>query len=564
MLAGISVRNLVLIDRLDLQIAPGLTVLTGETGAGKSIMLDALGLATGARADSAMIRKGCDQAVASAEFSVSRSHPVTDLLSEQGIDTSDGIILRRVIGADGRSRAFVNDQAISIGLLRTVGDLLIEVHGQNDDRGLLNISGHRALLDAFGDHGADLALCRAAHRDVQQAGEALSQARADLEKAQIEEDYLRHVLNELEMLAPRPGEEAELAAARTLMMSSEKLAEEMNAALRDLGGNGGGAEALLSSALRRLERIADTSVGRLDAALGALASAASDAMEARAQLELALSNMEFDPRQLETSEARLFALRAAARKHHVTVEALPELQTRIAGQLNLIDAGTSRLEELEKQYAASLAAYDVIARRLHDARTQSAARLDKAVKKELTPLKLDKAIFHTAINPLTGSERGADGIDRVEFQVATNPGSNPGALIKIASGGELSRFMLALRMVLAKSVSSSMGRALVFDEVDSAVGGAVADAIGDRLARLATGAQVLVVTHSPQVAARGATHWRVQKRTIAKGGAATTTSVEILDAAARREEIARMLAGAEVTDAARAAADSLMTAGAGR
>ncbi len=563
MLAGISIRNLVLIDRLDLQIAPGLTVLTGETGAGKSILLDALGLATGARADSAMIRKGCDQAIASAEFSVPQSHPAISLLSEQGIDAADGIILRRVIGADGRSRAFVNDQAISIGLLRTVGDLLIEVHGQNDDRGLLNTSGHRALLDAFGDLGADLSQCRVAHREVQQSGEALNQARRDLEKAQIEEDYLRHVLNELEMLAPKPGEEAELAAARTLMMSSEKLTEEMNAALRDLGGNGGGAEALLSSALRRLERIADTSVGRLDAALGALASATSDAMEARAQLELALSNMEFDPHQLETSEARLFALRAAARKHHVTVDALPELQARIAGQLGLIDAGTSRLEELAKQHAACLAAYDAIAARLHAARTECAVRLDKAVKKELAPLKLDKAIFKTAISPLGGSERGADGIDRVEFQVATNPGANPGALIKIASGGELSRFMLALRMVLAKSASSSMGRAMVFDEVDSAVGGAVADAIGDRLARLAQGAQVLVVTHSPQVAARGATHWRVQKRTIAKGAAATT-SVEVLDAAARREEIARMLAGAEVTDAARAAADSLMTAGGGR
>ncbi|MDO9461150.1 MAG: DNA repair protein RecN [Alphaproteobacteria bacterium] len=561
MLAGISIRNLVLIDRLDLQIGPGLTVLTGETGAGKSILLDALGLATGARADSAMVRKGCDQAIASAEFSVPPAHPAISLLTDQGIDATDGIILRRVIGADGRSRAFVNDQAISIGLLRTVGDLLIEVHGQNDDRGLLNTSGHRALLDAFGDLGADLARCRAAHREMQQSGAALSQARTDLEKAQIEEDYLRHVLNELEMLAPKTGEEAELAAARTLMMSSEKLTQEMNAALEDLGGHGRGAEALLSSALRRLERIADTSVGRLDAALGALASATSDAMEARAQLELALSNMEFNPDQLETSEARLFALRAAARKHHVTVDALPDLQARIAGELGLIDAGTSRLEELEKQHAASLAAYDALAARLHAARTECAVRLDRAVKKELAPLKLDKAIFKTAISPLGGTERGADGTDRVEFQVATNPGADPGALIKIASGGELSRFMLALRMVLAKSAN---GRAMVFDEVDSAVGGAVADAIGDRLARLATGAQVLVVTHSPQVAARGATHWRVQKRTISKGGAATTTSVEVLDVTARREEIARMLAGAEVTDAARAAADSLMTAGARR
>jgi DNA repair protein RecN (Recombination protein N) len=562
MLVGISIRNLVLIDRLDLQIAGGLTVLTGETGAGKSILLDALGLATGARADSALVRKGCDQAVASAEFSVAQSHPAVKHLTGQGIETGEGIILRRVIAADGRSRAFINDQAVSIGLLRIVGDLLLEVHGQNDDRGLLNISGHRALLDSYGGLGADLAQCRAAYRALQQSAATLQQARDDLQKAQIEEDYLRHVLKELEALAPRPGEEAELAATRSLMMSSEKLTQEMNAALAELATQSdGGAERLLSSALRRLERIADKAAGLLDVSIGALARACSEAMEGRAQLELALSKMEFNPRQLEASEARLFALRAAARKHHVPVDELANLHERISTQLSLIDEGSTRLDELETQHAASLAAYDAIAARLHASRTQSAARLDKAVKKELTPLKLDKAIFYTAISPLNGSERGAEGIDRVEFQVATNPGANPGALIKIASGGELSRFMLALRMVLAKSAN---GRALVFDEVDSAVGGAVADAIGDRLARLATATQVLVVTHSPQVAARGATHWRVQKRTTVRGGAGTTTSVEVLDASARREEIARMLAGAEITDAARAAADSLMITGGGR
>ena len=560
MLAGISIRNLVLIDRLDLRIAPGLTVLTGETGAGKSIMLDALGLATGARADGAMLRKGCDQATACAEFSVSKTHPALALLSEQGIDAADAIILRRVIGADGRSRAFINDEPVSVGLLRTMGDLLIEVHGQNDDRGLLNAAGHRVMLDAFGGLGADLARCLTAHGEMQQSAAALRQARAALEKAQTEEDYLRHVLGELEALAPKPGEEADLAAERNLMMNSEKISGEMNAALLELAADGSGAEAKLGSALRRLEKLAGNPVARLDAALGALASAASDAMEARAQLELALTEIESDPRRLEASEARLFALRAAARKHHVTVDALPELQARIAEQLALIDAGGARLDDLEKQHAAHIAAYDAIAARLHDARVRSAAQLDKAVKKELAPIKLDKAVFYTAISPLNGAERGPEGIDRVEFQVATNPGANPGALNKIASGGELSRFMLALRMVLAKSAND---RTLVFDEVDSAVGGAVADAIGDRLARLAAGGQVLVVTHSPQVAVRGAAHWRVQKRVLAKGSA-TTATVEILDAAARREEVARMLAGAEVTDAARAAADSLMAAGARR
>lgn len=561
MLAGISIRNLVLIDRLDLQIAPGLTVLTGETGAGKSILLDALGLATGARADSALVRKGCDQAIASAEFTLDAAHPAIGLLSEQGIDASGSVILRRIIGADGRSRAFINDQAVSAGLLRSIGDLLIEVHGQNDDRGLLNASAHRALLDAFGDHAKDLAVCRSAFRDMQQTGAALDQARADLEKAQIEEDYLRYVLKELEVLAPKPGEEEQLAAERALMMSSEKLTGEIDAALGALTRESGGAEALLASALNRIERIADRSAGRLDAALGALASAASDVMEARAQLELALSNMDFDPHRLDAMEARLFALRAAARKHHVRVDELPDLQARMAGQLALIDAGGARLEELEKQHAASLAVYDSIAERLRAARIISAVRLDKAVKKELAPLKLDKAVFLTAVSPLNDAGRTADGIDRVEFQVATNQGTNPGALNKIASGGELSRFMLALRMVLANNATT--GRVMVFDEVDSAVGGAVADAIGDRLSRLAARGQVLVVTHSPQVAARGMSHWRVHKHTPAKGGV-TTTTVEVIEADAQREEIARMLAGAEVTDAARAAADSLMTAGARR
>lgn len=558
MLVGISIRNLVLIDRLDLQLSPGLTVLTGETGAGKSILLDALGLATGARADSGLIRKGSDQAAVSAEFLLPAAHPAMHLLSEQGIDVADGINLRRVINNDGRSRAFANDQAISIGLLRTVGDLLIEVHGQNDDRGLLNTSGHRALLDAFGDLAADLAACRQAHRELLRNQEALDQARAGLQKAQMEEDYLRHVLGELESLSPQPGEETELASARTLMMHSEKLADEINAALGELSaGSGGGAEGLLISALRRLERIADKAAGRLDATLAILSQACSDVIEANAQLETVAASMEFSPHALEAAEARLFALRAAARKHHVSIDALADLQTRIAGQLSLLDAGATQLAALEMQYAAAQTKYDEIAAQLSQARTECALRLDKAVKKELAPLKLDKAVFRTVVRR-SDTERGAEGIDRVEFQVATNPGAHPGPLIKIASGGELSRFMLALRMVLAKSANA---RAMVFDEVDSAVGGAVADAIGDRLARLAAGGQVLVVTHSPQVAVRGQTHWRVQKRNPGKGGS-TTTSVEVLDQTARREEVARMLAGAEVTDAARAAADSLMAAGA--
>ena len=559
MLVSLSIRNLVLIDRLELQFAPGLTVLTGETGAGKSILLDALGLASGARADSAMIRKDCEQATVSAAFSPSAGHPACLLLQEQGIDAADGIILRRVIGRDGRSRAFINDQQVSVGLLKQAGNLLIEVHGQNDDQGLLNLSAHRVLLDAFGGLGPEVLACKEAYRAMAQAEAAVAQAEAGLEKAREEEDYLRHVLEELDALSPRAEEEAELARLRALAMNSEKLTGEIQSALGELYGRGdGGAEGLLIAAMRRLERIADKAEARLDPVISALAAASSEVMEARVQLEQFLAGMDLDPSKLEEVETRLFALRAAARKYRVQVEELPDFRGRIAGQLALLDAGSDRLDELQKNHAETRAVYDAIAARLSEARAAAAQKLDRAVKKELAPLKLEKASFRTDIRPLNDGERGVEGADRVEFHAATNPGASAGPLAGIASGGELSRFMLALRVVLARTATE---RALVFDEVDSAVGGAVADAVGERLARLSKGVQVLVVTHAPQVAARGDVHWRVEKSASGKTQT-VTTSVRALDPKGRREEIARMLAGAEVTDAARAAADSLMAAGA--
>jgi DNA repair protein RecN (Recombination protein N) len=558
-LVSLSIRNMVLIDRLELQFAPGLTVLTGETGAGKSILLDALSLAGGARADSAVIRKDCEQATVSAAFSPSAGHPVFMLLQEQGIDAADGILLRRVIGRDGRSRAFINDQQVSIGLLKQAGSLLIEVHGQNDDQGLLNLAAHRTLLDAFAGLGPDVMACREAHRAMAQAAADAAQAEAGLEKALEEEAYLRHVLEELEALSPHADEEQELARIRALSMNSEKLTGEIQAGLEELYGRGdGGAEGLLNTALRRLERVADKADSRLDPVISALAAASSEIMEARVRLEQVLAGMEFDPRRLEEVESRLFSLRAVARKYRVQVEELPGFRERVAGQLALLDAGSNRLEDMRKRHAESRAVYDAIAARLSGARIAAAQKLDRAVKKELAPLKLEKASFRTIVRPLNEGERGVEGADRVEFHVATNPGASAGPLSGIASGGELSRFMLALRVALARTAPE---RALVFDEVDSAVGGAVADAVGERLARLSQGTQVLVVTHSPQVAARGDVHWRVEKS--ASGKAQTvTTSVRELDAQSRREEIARMLAGAEVTDAARAAADSLMAAGA--
>jgi DNA repair protein RecN (Recombination protein N) len=551
MLVALSIRDIVLIERLALALRPGLCVLTGETGAGKSILLDALGLALGARGDSGLVRHGADQAAVTAEFEVPPGHPALAVLSEQGLDPDDRLVIRRTVAADGRSRAWVNDQPVGIGLLRRLGEELVEVHGQFDTHGLLNPQTHRAVLDAYaGLEGAATATA-AAHRAWRQKDEARASAAADIARARADEDYLRHAVAELDALAPRPGEEAELALTRAVLMHREKLVEAMNHAHVELSGERG-AERGLGNAMRMLSRVAEKAGGRLDATLAAIDRAIGETTDAVAALESASADLDADPAALETLEERLFALRAAARKHGIAVDALAGLRSDLANRLSLIEDQGDLLTRLTREADVARAAYRTAAQTLSQGRNGAAARLDAAVAAELPPLKLDKARFLTAIEPLDEAEWGAAGLDRVTFRVATNPNTPAGALNKIASGGELARFMLALKVVLAQT--STVGT-LVFDEVDTGIGGAVAAAVGARLARLGERLQVLVVTHSPQVAARGAMHLKVHKTA---DGDRLATGVAELDSGQRREEIARMLSGAQVTREARAAAESLM------
>ncbi|MDZ4380003.1 MAG: DNA repair protein RecN [Parvibaculum sp.] len=556
MLAALSIRDIVLIDRLELSLDKGLCTLTGETGAGKSILLDSLGLAIGARADAELVRQGAEQGSVTAVFDLPAGHPARALLDENGIETDGDLILRRVQTRDGRSRAFVNDQPVSVGLLRQLGDMLVEIHGQHDERGLLDASGHRAILDAFGGLEPKLREVRKLWAAASAAREALASHEAALAKAKAEQDYLTHVVGELDELAPEPGEETTLAEERTLMMHSEKIAADLAEAEEALSGDGG-LDARLNIALRRMARVAEQAGGRLDGAIAALERTLNEAAEARDQVAQALRAVEFDPARLEHVETRLFALRAAARKHNVQVDSLAALAETLRGQLAEIEGGETKLRELRQAAEQASAAYKSAAQALSEARAKAAAKLDKEVMKELKPLKLDKASFRTQIDLL--AEGGPDGLDRVSFLVSTNPGAPFGALIKIASGGELSRFVLALKVALASRGSAPT---LIFDEVDAGVGGAVAEAVGLRLAELSREVQVLVVTHSPQVAARARHHFRISKNeageTKAKKDARLATRVETLDADARREEIARMLAGATVTDEARAAADRLI------
>ncbi|MAU59899.1 MAG: DNA repair protein RecN [Parvibaculum sp.] len=558
MLAALSIRDIVLIDRLELALDKGLCTLTGETGAGKSILLDSLGLAIGARADAGLVRQGAEQGSVTAVFDLAGDHPARALLDENGIEAEGDLILRRVQTKDGRSRAFVNDQPVSVGLLRQLGDMLVEIHGQHDERGLLDASGHRAILDAFGGLEPKVQQVRKLHAAASAAREALAEHEAALAKAKAEQDYLTHVVGELDELAPEPGEETALAEERTLMMHSEKIAADLSEAEQALSGDGG-LDARLNVALRRLSRVAEQAGGRLDAAIAALDRTLVEAAEARDQIAQALRAMEFNPARLEAVETRLFALRAAARKHNVQVDSLAALAEKLRGQLQEIEGGETKLAALRKAAEEAGAAYLVAAKALSDARIKAAAKLDKEVMKELVPLKLDKASFRTQVDVLSDAQGGPEGIDRVSFLVSTNPGAPHGPLIKIASGGELSRFVLALKVALASRGSAPT---LIFDEVDAGVGGAVAEAVGLRLAELSREVQVLVVTHSPQVAARARHHFRISKgaagETKAKKDAPLATRVETLDADARREEIARMLAGATVTDEARAAADRLI------
>lgn len=551
MLLRLAIRDVVLIERLDLDFAPGLTVLTGETGAGKSILLDSLGLALGARADSGLVRPGADQAVISAEFALPPGHAVESLLRDQGWRTGDTLVLRRIVTRDGRSRAFVDDQSASVGLLAQIGALLIEAHGQHDDRGLLNPAGHRDLLDAFAGHGALLVAVRQAHAAHATAAAELAAAEAKLQEARRDEEYLRHVVAELRQLGPESGEEEKLSAERHLMQEGARAAGDLDEVAAMLA-EGGGIETKLRAAQRRLERAAGRLGPQLEPVLHALDRAALEAEEAVSALGHARSAIAYDERRLDLAEERLFALRAAARKHHVQPDALPGLAAEMEGRIAALDAGEGRVtalcaarDEARGRLVAACAA-------LSRARLEAAARMDEGVNAELDALKLGKAKFRTRVEPLGDGQWTADGADRVTFEVATNPGAPFGALIKIASGGELARFILALKVVLA---GAGTAPTMVFDEVDRGIGGAVADAVGDRLARLAGNAQVLVVTHSPQVAARGRQHFRIAKET---DGVTTRTEVVTLDKPSRREEIARMLSGAEITAAARAAADALL------
>lgn len=556
MLTRLSIRNVVLIEALDLDFAGGLGVLTGETGAGKSILLDALGLALGARADSGLVRAGEDQASVTASFEFAALPAgISAILSEAEVDVDPGeaLIVKRRVKADGGSKAFVNDQPVSAALLRELGAHLVELHGQHDDRGLVNPRGHRLLLDRFAaqnQKGADVAGVEAAWAEWRTAREALEAARARVERAAADRDLLLAHLAELTALEPAEGEEEQLAEARAAMQKGERLTDDLEA-LRKLWAGSDSAIATLRSAARRLDRIAGEHPLLADA-LAALDRAVIEAGEAEEKLERAAEALAHDPAALDRIETRLFDLRAAARKHQCQVDDLPRLMREMRASLDAIEGGEAGLAALEAAEQAAGAAYRAGAEALSAARSAAAARLDAAVAGELAPLKLDAAQFRTAVTPLAKDRWGPSGMDAVEFLISTNPGAPFAPLAKIASGGELSRFILALKVALAEEGGAAT---VIFDEIDRGVGGAVASAIGERLARLAQGGQLLAVTHSPQVAARGHRHYVIAK---SSEGTVTRTSVHQLDGAGRQEEIARMLSGAEITAEARAQADRLL------
>jgi DNA repair protein RecN (Recombination protein N) len=553
MLASLSIRDFVLIEKLDLDFtrAGGLGALTGETGAGKSILIDALGLALGARAESGTVRRGASQASVAASFDLPRGHAAHEVLSEQGIDIEEMLTLRRIVGADGRGRAFVNDQPVSVGLLRRLGETLVEIQGQMEQHGLLDSATHRASLDAFAGLEKQADAVAATWRDWRAAERALADARAAADAARRDEDFLRHSLKELQALAPAHGDEERLSAERQAMRAGSALGEAVEQALAELE-QGRGAVVALRTAHRLIERNADKAAGRLDTPLAALERALIEATEAQAQLEAARDSLEFDPAKLEKIEERLFALRAAARKHNVAVPELAALVDRFSAQLAALDDGEAGLKKLAASAKAARSAYVAAAEALAAARRRGAAKLDRAVAAELGPLKLERAKFVTEVTALPEADWSAAGTDRVQFAVATNPGTPPAPIARIASGGELSRFLLALKVCLARVGDAPT---IVFDEVDSGIGGATAAAVGERLKRLAKDVQVLVVTHSPQVAAIADRHWLIRKKTTRS---AASTDVLSLDPQGRREEIARMLSGAEVTAEARAAADKLL------
>ncbi len=557
MLTALSIRDMVLIERLDLAFGPGLTVLTGETGAGKSILLDSLGLALGARAESGLVRVGGEQASAAAVFTPPPGHPAFALLLDQGIEAEDEIVLRRVIGRDGRSRAFVNDSPVGAGMLRRVGATLVEIQGQHDQMGLADPSGHTALLDAYAVAPALREDVASSFRTWRDATRQLGAAREAIAAAMRDQEWLRHTVAELATLAPQPGEEERLANERQHLQQGEKRAETIASALSELTpqsqgrSRSAGPAAALRAAGRTLQRL-PTPNDAESAVLAALERAEEALSEAETQLSRLAETADADPRRLEQAEERLFALRAAARKHNVPVIELPELKASLEARLGALETGEAQIDQLARAAAAARTHYVAACAALSASRRDAAARLDVAIAHELPPLRLDRARFSTDLVTLDEAAWGAQGSDSARFLIATNPGQTPGPLGKVASGGELSRLMLALKVVLA---GGSTVPTLVFDEVDSGIGGATAAAVGERLARVAEQVQVLLVTHSPQVAARGVAHLLVSKR---DGQGRSETLVEPLLGESRREEIARMLAGETVTAAARAAAESLL------
>lgn len=547
MLRALDIRDMLIIDRLSLAFQPGLNVLTGETGAGKSILLDSLGFVLGWRGRAELVRAGATQGEVVAAFDLPAGHAAHDVLAEAGIEVEDELILRRVNYADGRKTAWVNDRRVSGEVLRALSETLVELHGQHDDRGLLNPRGHRALLDAFA--GLDLGPTREAWSALGQARRALTEAEAAFQAVKAEEDFLRHAVSELDKLNPEPGEEAVLDARRRAMQASEKIRADVSRAHAEISEQG--AEAVLLDALRRLEGAADRAGGALEAPIAALGRALAELADAQAGVEFCLNALDFDPSELEVLEERLFAIRALARKHGVLPDDLGTLAHELRARLEALDGGERNLAQLRRAVVLAEAGYSEAATALSVARKAAAKRLDSAMAAELAPLRMERAVFTTEFET---SEPGPGGVDAVTFTVATNPGAPAGPLNRIASGGELSRFLLALKVCLT---GDTPGVTMIFDEIDRGVGGATADAVGRRLKALAGQAQVLVVTHSPQVAALGAHHWRVEKR-VQDG--MTTTTVIPLEPGDRVEEIGRMLSGDTVSDAARAAARSLLDA----
>ena len=547
MLKHLTIRDMLIIDRLELEFSSGLNVLTGETGAGKSILLDSLGFVLGWRGRAELVRRGAEQGEVSASFELGAYHPALQPLQEAGLADGQDVILRRVNSKDGRKTAWINDRRVSGDLLRLISAHLLELHGQHDDRGLLDAKGHRGLLDQFAGHVELLETTRLAWRELAQAKADLQAELEALSTLKEEEEFLRHAVGELHELRPLVGEEAELDSKRRIMQASERLKVDIAKALQALGREA--AEGMLSDALRWLEDASEEIDGKLDGAIEALSSSLSRLYDASSEIEKCLDDLEFNPQELESTEERLFAIRALARKHHVLSDDLLDLSESLSRKLDALDAGEGMVSEKRKRLLKAQERYNAAAEKLSDSRKVATKALDQAMEQELSPLKMDRAVFKTEISK---TEAGSQGWDMVQFLVATNPGTPAGPLAKIASGGELSRFLLALKVCLRTSEDT---RTVIFDEIDRGVGGATADAVGRRLSALAENAQVLVVTHSPQVAAFASRHFKVYKT---QSDHETLSRVEDLDPASRIGEIARMISGDTITSEARAAAEALI------